>query len=70
LNLVCVVFYSGFRAATVTAKLPSIRRYFSDYNAVAEYGEDEIDRILHVTAPRDDKKRAKGPRLRKECSGL
>ena len=47
LNLVCVIFYSGFRAARVRAKLPSIRRYFSDYNAVAEYGEDEIDRILH-----------------------
>lgn len=27
-GLVCVVFYSGFRASTVTAKLDLIRQYF------------------------------------------
>jgi len=46
-KLVRVVFYSGFRAATVTAKLPAIRRYFGDYQTVLGYGEDEIDAILH-----------------------
>jgi DNA-3-methyladenine glycosylase I len=44
--LVYVIFYSGFRAATVTAKLDLIRRHFPDYATVAAYGEDDVRRIV------------------------
>jgi DNA-3-methyladenine glycosylase I len=47
--LVYVIFYSGFRAATVTAKLDLIRQYFPDYKTVADYGDDNINRILNDT---------------------
>ena len=45
--LVYVVFYSGFRATTVSAKLNLIRRYFPDYATVASYHESKLDEILH-----------------------
>lgn len=45
--LVYVVFYAGFRAATVNAKLDLIRRYFSDYEIVAGYGDSKADEILN-----------------------
>lgn len=44
--LVNVIFYSGFRAATVSAKMPVIRAYFSDYLTVIEYTEDKFNQIL------------------------
>lgn len=44
--LVCVIFYSGFRAATVNARLGSIRKYFPDYESVAGYDESKVDKIL------------------------
>jgi len=44
--LVYVVFYSGFRAATVSAKLDLIRRYFPDYETVAGYDASKVDEIL------------------------
>jgi DNA-3-methyladenine glycosylase I len=44
--LVCVVFYSGFRASTVNAKLDLIRKYFPDYETVAKYGSEDIAKIL------------------------
>jgi len=44
--LVCVVFYSGFRATTVNAKLNLIRQYFSDYETVTGYDESKADEIL------------------------
>jgi DNA-3-methyladenine glycosylase I len=44
--LVNVIFYSGFRAATVTAKIPVIRAYFPDYLTVAKYTEDKFNQIL------------------------
>jgi len=44
--LVYVVFYAGFRAATVNAKLNSIRQYFPDYETVAGYDESKVDEIL------------------------
>jgi len=44
--LVDVVFYSGFRAATVTEKLPVIKRHFPAIDIVADYGHQDIDRIL------------------------
>jgi DNA-3-methyladenine glycosylase I len=44
--LVSVVFYSGFRAATVTDKLESIRKHFPDYETVADYDESKVAEIL------------------------
>lgn len=44
--IVDVVFYSGFRAATVNSKLATIHKYFSNYELVAQYGEKEINDIL------------------------
>ncbi|GIW81588.1 MAG: hypothetical protein KatS3mg105_3395 [Gemmatales bacterium] len=44
--LVYVVFYAGFRAATVSAKLNVIRKYFPDYETVAGYNESKADEIL------------------------
>lgn len=45
-KLVCVIFYSGFRAATVSDKLDLIRKYFPDYETVAVYGDSNISEIL------------------------
>jgi len=44
--LVYVVFYSGFKAATVNEKLDLIRKYFPDYLSVSKYGDDKIREIL------------------------
>jgi len=44
--LVYVVFYSGFRAATVTARLDVIRKYFTDFRIVADYTESDIEQIM------------------------
>jgi DNA-3-methyladenine glycosylase I len=44
--LVAVVFYSGFKAATVTAKMPVIRKHFPSYRTVAKYTADDISHIL------------------------
>ena len=49
--LVYVVFYAGFRAATVNAKLDLIHRYFSDYEIVAGYGDSKADEILNHWKP-------------------
>lgn len=46
LTLVFVAFYSGFRAATVTAKTDIIKRHFPDWKTVAAYTEDDVQRIL------------------------
>jgi len=45
--LVYVIFYSGFKAETVSAKLDLIRHYLADYEAVANYGDDKINEILN-----------------------
>jgi DNA-3-methyladenine glycosylase I len=45
-KLTHIVFYSGFRASTVGAKLPVIDRHFPSFERVACYGESEIARIL------------------------
>ena len=47
--LVDVVFYSGFRAETVTAKLPVIHGHFPSFEIVAKYGSDEVKAILSDT---------------------
>jgi len=44
--LIRVVFYSGFRAATVNAKLTLIRKYFPDYETVADYDARKTDELL------------------------
>ena len=44
-NMVKVAFYSGFKAATVSNKLPRIREYFSDYNKVKDYADNDHTRI-------------------------
>jgi len=45
-TLVDVVFYSGFKANTVTRMLPAIYNYLSDYRAVAGYTDDDVARIM------------------------
>lgn len=44
--LVEVIFYSGFRASTVTARLPAIHAHLDDYAAVARFTEPEIRSVL------------------------
>jgi len=44
-KLVMVVFYSGFRAATVTAKKSVILGHLGDWRTVQHYTEADIDRI-------------------------
>lgn len=44
--MACVIFYSGFQASTVTAKLDLIRSYFANYEIVATYGSREVSEIL------------------------
>ncbi len=44
--LVPVTFYSGMKAATVTPKLPAIRKYFNDYKTVINYSQSEINTVL------------------------
>lgn len=44
--LVDVVFYSGFRAATVSAKTPVIHEHFPDFRSVAAYTDDDMSRVL------------------------
>jgi DNA-3-methyladenine glycosylase I len=44
--IVDVIFYSGFRAATVNAKIDTIHKHFPSYKLVADYDEMEINNIL------------------------
>lgn len=44
--LVDIVFYSGFRASTVTAKLPIIHAAFPDFRKVAGYSQADVAAIL------------------------
>jgi len=43
--LVDIIFYSGFRAATVDKYLERIRVHFPDYQVVSNYSLDEIEKI-------------------------
>lgn len=43
--LVAIIFYAGFRAATVTSKMELIRQYFPDYETVSKYGPEKIAEI-------------------------
>ncbi|MDH2916044.1 MAG: DNA-3-methyladenine glycosylase I [Gallionella sp.] len=44
--LVFVAFYSGFRAATVTAKKEIIQKHFPSWEVVSLYTDEDIKRIL------------------------
>lgn len=44
--LVLVVFYSGFRAATVTSKKQVIKKHFPNWEAVSNYNNSEIEKII------------------------
>ncbi len=44
--IVNVIFYAGFRAATVNSKIDTIRKHFPSYEIVAKYSEKEINKIL------------------------
>lgn len=44
--LVMVIFYSGFRAATVEGKKAAIFNHFPDHGTVALYSVEDIQRIL------------------------
>lgn len=44
--LVRVTFYSGFKASTVTSKLPVIRRHFPSWNISADYTDTNVTKIL------------------------
>ena len=44
-KLVGVIFYSGMTAATVTSKLPSIKKYLYDYKIVKDYSEKQLEQM-------------------------
>lgn len=44
--LVKIIFYAGFRAAIVNAKIDTIHKHFPDFEIVANYGEKEFNNIL------------------------
>ena len=44
--LLYVVFYSGFRAATVNARRETINRWFPDWHTVSGYTDDDITAIM------------------------
>jgi 3-methyladenine DNA glycosylase Tag len=48
-KMVHVIFYSGFKAATVTHKIPAIDGHFSSYSVVAGYADEDVSRILADT---------------------
>jgi DNA-3-methyladenine glycosylase I len=45
-KLVCVAFYSGMRASTVTNKLPSIKKHLHDFKKVSKFSKKEIRNFL------------------------
>jgi DNA-3-methyladenine glycosylase I len=45
-TMVCVVFYSGFRAKTVSERLQSLEKYFKDYQKVKGYTQAEVAQII------------------------
>ena len=44
--LLYVVFYSGFRAATVTARKDAINYWFPNWRTVCAFGDDEVTAIM------------------------
>jgi DNA-3-methyladenine glycosylase I len=46
-TLVHIVFYSGFKAETVTKKIPIIDEHFPNYRTVSDFDSHEVERIRH-----------------------
>jgi len=44
--MVYVTFYSGFKAKTVTDKIPAIKRIFGNYKEVAKFDDEKIQKII------------------------
>jgi len=44
--MVRVTFYSGFKAKTVSEKLPAIQQIFSNYEKVAKFDDDKVQKII------------------------
>lgn len=44
--IVEITFYSGFNAATVDAKLGAIKEWFPDYETVARYESDHVQKMM------------------------
>jgi len=59
--LVNIVFYAGFKAATVSSKLEIIHKHLGDFEIVSNYSEKEIDEIL------EDKRMIKNRNKVKAC---
>jgi DNA-3-methyladenine glycosylase I len=63
--LVDVVFYSGFRAAIVTARREAIHRWFPNWRSVAEYTEKDVNLIM--ADPGIIRYKKEGCRVHREC---
>jgi DNA-3-methyladenine glycosylase I len=46
-KMVHIIFYSGFRASTVTDKLPIIDKHFPNYRTASRYADTQIGTILN-----------------------
>jgi len=45
-KMVQVIFYSGMKAATVTAKLPALKKYLYSYKSVINYGGNNLQQMM------------------------
>lgn len=59
-RMIDIIFYSGFRAETVRKKLDVIVSHFPNYETVANYGENDIHRILSDPRMIKNHKKIKG----------
>jgi len=57
--LVMIIFYSGFRAATIEQKEQVILGHLSDYRSVALFNDSDLNRILQDTRMVRNKKKIK-----------
>lgn len=58
-TLIAIVFYSGFKAGTVTKKLDIIRTYFPDYQSVSLYDDGKVSEIMNDNEMIKNKKKIK-----------
>ena len=59
-KIVQVVFYSGMTAATVTKRLPAIKKYFGSYRSAMDFGESDIKEMMNDKAIIRHEKKIKG----------
>lgn len=45
--IIAIIFYSGFKAGTVTKKIDIIRTHFPDFQSVSLYDDEKIHEIMH-----------------------